>query len=97
MDLSKALQELYREKERLDRAIARIESRIAVTSAPTKRSTRGRKSMSEEERLQVSARMTAYWTARRAQGGATTQTRAKSEEHVTSEEADPDGRSTVSA
>jgi hypothetical protein len=30
---------------------------------------RGRKSMSAEERLEVSRRMSAYWAARRARGG----------------------------
>jgi hypothetical protein len=65
MDLNKALRELYEEKVRLDRAIARAESRLAALSKPQQRSKRGRKSMSPEERLQVSARMTAYWAARR--------------------------------
>lgn len=68
MDLDKALRELYEERKRLDRAISRIESRLAVLSDQSKRSTRGRKSMGSEERLKVSARMTAYWAARRAQG-----------------------------
>ena len=64
MDFNKAIRELYEQKKSLDRAIARLESRLA---AMPKRSTRGRKSMSAEERLKVSARMTAYWAARRAQ------------------------------
>ena len=65
MDLDKTLRELYEEKKRLDRAIARLEERRAEQQQP-KRSTRGRKSMGPEERLQVSARMAAYWAARRA-------------------------------
>ena len=66
MDLDKALRELYKEKKRLDRAIARVEARVEMMSGLPKRSTRGRKSMSEEERLRVSSRMTAYWASRRA-------------------------------
>jgi hypothetical protein len=69
MDLNKALRELYEEKRRLDRAIARAEAKLAALSQPeqrSRRSRRGRKSMSPEERQQVSARMTAYWAARRA-------------------------------
>lgn len=67
MDLYKALTELYEEKKRLDRAIARVEYRLAMLSEPPRRSQRGRKNMSSEERRQVSERMTAYWAARRAQ------------------------------
>lgn len=67
MNLDKALHELYEEKKRIDRAIARLESGLAELSDAPPRSRRGRKSMSEEERLQVSYRMTAYWAARRAQ------------------------------
>ena len=66
MDVNKALRELYKEKKRLDRAIARIESRLVSASQTPKPSTRGRKSMGPEERLQVSERMSAYWAARRA-------------------------------
>lgn len=66
MDLNKALRELYEEKRRLDRAIARAESQLAALSQTAPRSRRGRKNMSPEERKQVSARMTAYWAARRA-------------------------------
>jgi hypothetical protein len=68
MDFNKAIRELYEQKKSLDRAIARLESRLAAMSEMRQRSTRGRKSMSTEERLRVSARMTAYWAARRAQG-----------------------------
>lgn len=66
MDLNKALRELSEEKRRLDRAIARAEAKLAAMSQPAQRSRRGRKNMSPEERQQVSARMTAYWAARRA-------------------------------
>ena len=67
MDLSKALRELYEEKKRLDRVIAALEaSQLALAGKRTKRTRRGRKSMSPEERLAVSKRMSAYWAARRA-------------------------------
>ncbi len=70
MDIVKALRELYHEKKRLDAAIAALEARkkAARTGPLTKpgRGRRGRKSMSAEERLEVSRRMTLYWEARRA-------------------------------
>jgi len=69
MDLYKAIQELYGEKDRLERVIASLEElqRTAGATpeppAPTKR--RGRKSMPATEREKVSERMKAYWAARR--------------------------------
>ena len=64
MDLTTTLSELRREKEKLVRAIAYLEELRpgATTAAPR----RGRKSMSAEERLEVSKRMRRYWAARRA-------------------------------
>jgi hypothetical protein len=70
MDVHKALRELYQEKKRLDEAISNLERRLR---APIRRSTavrRGRKQMSEAERMKVSKRMKQYWEARRAQGRA---------------------------
>ena len=70
MDLYKALQDLYAEKEKLERAIESLEQlqraeRGSPTEEPsTKR--RGRKSMSPEERDLVSDRMKRYWAARRS-------------------------------
>ncbi|MGA2877489.1 MAG: hypothetical protein ABSG13_00915 [Bryobacteraceae bacterium] len=71
MDILKALRELYNEKKRLDVAISSLEARLKAarkgsTTKPS-RGRRGRKSMSEAERLEVSKRMTLYWEARRAQ------------------------------
>ena len=63
MDVDKALQELYEEKQRLDMAIAALEQRLRVASGIPHR---GRKSMSPEQRLQASRRMLKYWEARRA-------------------------------
>ena len=70
MDVDKALRELYDERKRLDRAIARLEAKLQAGSDQPGRSTRGRKSMGPEEREIVSARMTAYWAARRAKRAA---------------------------
>lgn len=70
MDLYKAIQELYAEKEKLERVIASLEELQRSSGAtpmptpkPTKR--RGRKSMSSEERQEVSERMRRYWEQRR--------------------------------
>jgi hypothetical protein len=70
MDLYKAIQDLYAEKEKLERVIASLEelqrsagSEPVLLAKPLKR--RGRKSMSSEERQEVSARMRQYWEARR--------------------------------
>ncbi len=67
MDLDKIIRDLRTEKERLDRAIASLEDLTktgAVTPiAVTKR--RGRKTMDEEERKEVSARMREYWRKRK--------------------------------
>lgn len=67
MDLYQAIQELYEEKRRLDQAIAALESQGHVPAAPVRR--RGRKSMNEDERKQVSERMRKYWESRRGQAG----------------------------
>jgi hypothetical protein len=70
MDLFKAIQDLYAEKEKLERVIASLEELQRTAGAvpvlpakPTKR--RGRKSMSSEERQEVSERMRKYWAERR--------------------------------
>src|ERR1039457_3464244 len=69
MDLYKAIQELYAEKEKLERVIASLEElqRAAeagqAMSGGSKR--RGRKSMGEGERAEVSERMKKYWASRR--------------------------------
>lgn len=69
MDLYKAIQELYTEKEKLERVIASLEElqRTAGTLPdlvkPAKR--RGRKSMNTAQRQEVSERMRRYWAGRR--------------------------------
>ena len=68
MDLHKAIQELYAEKEKLERVIASLEelqhASRAVPPLPAGKR-RGRKSMSTEERAEVSERMKRYWESRR--------------------------------
>jgi hypothetical protein len=69
MDLYKAIQDLYAEKEKLERVIASLEElqrtagSISVLPKPAKR--RGRKSMDASERQEVSERMRKYWASRR--------------------------------
>ncbi len=69
MDLYKAIQDLYAEKEKLERVIASLEElqRTAnpAPSSATSGKRRGRKSMNAKERQEVSARMKKYWESRR--------------------------------
>jgi hypothetical protein len=69
MDLYKAIQELYAEKEKLERVIASLEelqkSAGELPPSPAGGRRRGRKSMSSEEREVVSERMKRYWASRR--------------------------------
>jgi hypothetical protein len=72
MDLYKAIQDLYAEKEKLERVIASLEElqRTAGTlpALPKPAKRRGRKSMSASERQEVSERMRKYWAGRRTPG-----------------------------
>jgi hypothetical protein len=71
MDLYKAIRLLYEERERLDRVIALLEQlrnaapagAEAAPAPPAKR--RGRKTMTPEERREVSERMKRYWAKRK--------------------------------
>ena len=69
MDLYKAIQDLYAEKEKLQRVIASLEElQQAAGSVPALAGTgkrRGRKSMDAKERQEVSERMKKYWANRR--------------------------------
>jgi hypothetical protein len=69
MDLYKAIQELYAEKERLERVIASLEelqrTTVQLPELPSAAKRRGRKSMSEAERKVVSQRMKEYWSSRK--------------------------------
>jgi hypothetical protein len=71
MDLDKVIQDLYAERERLNRVIASLEELqrapgVDVPSAAAVRKRRGRKSMDAAERLEVSERMKKYWSSRRS-------------------------------
>lgn len=69
MDVRETLQHLYAEKRRIESVIASLEALVRnsdeVGANPSPRSRRGRKSMSPEEREQVSERMKKYWARRR--------------------------------
>ena len=70
MDLFKAIRELYEEKRRIDQVIASLEAltvrRDVEVKTPAKTARRrGRKGMTEEERVEVSQRMKEYWASRR--------------------------------
>jgi hypothetical protein len=73
MDLYKAIQDLYAEKEKLERVIASLEDlqRAAgggIPPTPGSGKRRGRKSMGQDERQEVSERMKKYWARRRKPG-----------------------------
>jgi hypothetical protein len=69
MDLYKAIQDLYAEKEKLERVIASLEELQRTAGSlplpPPGAKRRGRKSMSTKERQEVSERMKKYWASRR--------------------------------
>ena len=73
MDLYKAIRELVEERKRIDRIIASLEAMLAKGKVPGQKveikpgKRRGRKSMGDEERKQVSERMARYWAAKRAE------------------------------
>ena len=65
MDLTKAIEELRREREKLEPVIASLAEMQAVAAAVPKQKRRGRKSVSPEERREAAARMRRYWQSRR--------------------------------
>jgi hypothetical protein len=72
MDLYETIQDLYAEKERLEKVIASLEALLGIgkPDLPKPRGAkRGRKSMSATEREEVSARMKSYWDRRRQEQG----------------------------
>ncbi|MCU0246909.1 MAG: hypothetical protein MUC42_10055 [Bryobacter sp.] len=69
MDLNRTIKELLAERRRIDELIEhleRLQQQRAVQSTES-RKRRGRKSMTEAERQEVSRRMRNYWEKRRAQ------------------------------
>jgi hypothetical protein len=67
VDVYKALSELHEEKKRLDSAIHALEARLKMVAGKKTQTQarRGRRSMSGEERREVSRRMSRYWASRR--------------------------------
>ena len=75
MNLYRAIQDLYTQKEKLERVIALLEElhlsgAPGATVVPSALKRRGRKSMSSAERTEVSKRMKRYWESRRKQENA---------------------------
>lgn len=71
MDLNGTIRELRAEIEKIDAVIAELEAlNGADTGFIESGSRRGRKSMGEAERREVSARMKRYWASRRKPKGA---------------------------
>jgi hypothetical protein len=68
MDLTRIIQQLYAERDRVQQAIATLEQfqQEKTTVVPAHRK-RGRKSMSAEERKIVAERMKTYWANKRQQ------------------------------
>ena len=69
MDLYQLIKQLQDENRRLDQVIASLEALtnegVAPPKTAVKKSTRGRKGMSKDERERVSERMRTYWASRR--------------------------------
>jgi hypothetical protein len=68
MNLMELIRSLYGEKEVIEKAIASLEELLQITQPRPRVSSgkrRGRKSMSADERKQVSARIKEYWAAKR--------------------------------
>jgi hypothetical protein len=72
MDLYRIIRELVQERDRLQRIIESLEGMtppLRVTSHPEHKR-RGRKSMDDAARQEVSERMKRYWAQRRAERNA---------------------------
>ncbi len=68
MDLLRLIKELREEKDRIDTAIAVLETVIAQGGSPaSQKRGRGRTWMSEAEKAEVSQRMKKYWRLRKRQ------------------------------
>jgi hypothetical protein len=66
MDLTEIIRNLYSEKTKVENSIAALEALDPTHKAGARSpSRRGRKSMGDEERQQVSERMKKYWASRR--------------------------------
>jgi hypothetical protein len=79
MNINKAIRELYEEKKRLDHVIASLEEmqrNAAALNVAIPEKKRGRKSMDEQARQEVSERMKKYWDSRRKQDRAVQQSKS---------------------
>jgi hypothetical protein len=67
MDLEKAIRDLLAERDRINGIITQLElmQKHQGTAPPRNQKQRGRKSMSDAERVIVSNRMRQYWESRR--------------------------------
>ncbi len=67
MDIYQAIEQLQEERRRIEAIIEHLEALLAgrTGEAVPQKGRRGRKNMSEEERVQVSERMKAYWAKKR--------------------------------
>lgn len=70
MDLQKAIQELYSERDRINGVIQSLEQIASTNGTVVARRRRGRRSMGAEERQVVSERMRSYWAQRRTEKSA---------------------------
>ena len=64
IDLRNVLKDLYTQRELLERVITSLEAMqqgLAAGLSPQKKTNRGRKSMGDAERREVSERMRRYW------------------------------------
>ncbi|HYO83776.1 MAG TPA: hypothetical protein VES20_20405 [Bryobacteraceae bacterium] len=68
MDVWYLIDELHRERKRLDRLIHDLEGLKGGTSLQSSSSRRGRRTMPDDERKEVSQRMKAWWQNRRQSG-----------------------------
>ena len=64
MDLDKAIRKLRNERKKLDEVIASLEQ-LSNAAKTVGKGRRGRKSMDEPARKEVSERMKKYWASRR--------------------------------
>jgi len=71
MDLYRIIGDLVAERDRLQRIIESLEAMTEATARAVRPRplTRGRKSMDDKARKEVSARMKLYWAKRRASDG----------------------------
>ena len=71
MDIATPLAALHKELDAVNAAIVALEE-IRDRKVPSAKGKRGRKSMRDAERAEVSERMRRYWSARRSANGQAT-------------------------